>query len=347
MSEQRMMNKEVRGLWGLIFLVFALGGLGCGGCDGRARQEGEKGNLQFSYRAADLDRRFDRPLAVGSGMLIELEPVGKRSLDRIVGVRAEPAGIFEASVDQGDSRSIIISGQQAGSAKLIVDVQGGGESYSDQTTLKVDRPTQVAMRHMCTDEINAGYLVGDPIQLEWKRYNSKGEVLVGSARSTADPARGCQAEISPGELQQSARCDEAGLEMDLIYQPGPVRVRLAQGIQRYSNSPSELGVQVVSPELLDFEPLYEDLRVDVSRRIELRPITYGQEWPVCTDLWMRVYIDTPYNCSGPNGEDEFDVEPADENSFLLRGREPGICEFAVVVYGDEPMEFLFDAYVDY
>lgn len=340
-----MMNKQVRGLWFLFLLAFALGSVAC---DGRAKQDGERGNLRFFYQPADQSTRFERPLAVGSGMLLHLEPLGKRELDRIVNVRVEPSGVIQASVAPNDSRSVVVSGQQAGRAKLIVEVQGAGERYSDETTLSVERPARISMAHMCTKEINAGYFAGQPVQLDFKRYSSKGDALIGSARSTADPMRGCQVEISPGELQQSARCDEAGLIFNAIEHTGPVRVRMAQGMQRHSNSPMELGVQVVSPELLDFEPVYDDLRVDTTRQITLQPVTYGQNWPICTNLWMRVYIDTPQTCTGDHGELEFDVEPADENSFSLRGRREGVCEFAVVVYdyGQGSMEFLFDTYVD-
>lgn len=338
-----MIDRYKSGLWYLVVLMFLLGGVGC---DGRAKQDGEQGNLRFYYMPADKATRFDRPLAVGSGMVLRLEAVGKRELERVVEVRVEPAGVFNASVDQEDGRSIIISGQKAGRAKIIVDVQGGGESYSDSTTLSVDRPSQASLAHMCTGEVNAGYFVGEPVHLNLKRYSSGGEMLVGSARSTADPGRGCQVEISPEEFQQAARCDEAGLVLDPVGQTGPMRVRLAEGVGRYSGSKSELGVQLVTSDLLDFEPIYEELQVDYSRRVQLYPITYGQNWPICTDMWMRVYIETPRTCTGENGEYEFDVEPADQNGFSLRGVREGYCEFAVEVFGQEPMEFLFDMYVE-
>ncbi|RAL20867.1 hypothetical protein DL240_14375 [Lujinxingia litoralis] len=309
-------------------------------CDSRARQEGEEGNVQFFYLPADSSTEFDRPLAVGSGMLLYLEGIDDRRVERVVEMRVEPEGVFRVSPSTEYPHAVVLSGQHAGTARLYVEVEGGGERFSDATSFQVADVARADLAHVCADKANAAYLVGTPISLAFQRYSSGGDVLVGSARS-------CGLELSPETMDGRGRCDEAGFHLTPITEPGPVLVR--SSIQPARGSRSELGVQVISPEVLDFEPASGRLRVGRSDKLELRPVTrppHGDIWPVCNHLWMNVEVLTPETCLGSDGSVNFDVEPSEENTISLRGQAPGVCEISVILPQISDAEWIFDAPVD-
>src|SRR5690554_2029331 len=116
-------------------------------CDNRARQEGEEGNVQFFYIPADKSSRFDRPLAVGSGMLLYLEGIDDRQVERVVEMKVEPEGIMQVSASQEYPHAVVLSGRGAGEARLSVVVEGGGERFSDATTFRVAEVARAELSH--------------------------------------------------------------------------------------------------------------------------------------------------------------------------------------------------------
>src|SRR5690554_1233339 len=213
-------------------------------CDNRARQEGEQGNVQFFYVPADNSTQFDRPLAVGSGMLLYLEGIDDRQVDRVVEMDVEPAGIFEVSASQEYPHAVVISGRGAGEARLNVVVEGGGGRFSVSTTFRVADVARAELSHVCGSTANAAYLVGTPVTLDFRRLSASGDMLVGSTRA-------CGLELSPEDVSGRGRCDEAGFHLSPFTQPGAVLVEST--ISPASGSRRELGVQVITPEVLDFD----------------------------------------------------------------------------------------------
>ncbi|RVU40991.1 hypothetical protein EA187_19625 [Lujinxingia sediminis] len=309
-------------------------------CDDRARQEGEEGNVQFFYLPADNSTEFNRPLAVGSGMLLYLEGIDDRQVDRVVEMKVEPEGIFEVSVSRDYPHAVVLSGRRAGEARLSVEVEGGGERFSDATTFKVADVARAELAHVCGSTANAAYLVGTPVTLDFRRYSSGGDMVVGSTRS-------CGLELSPEEVSGRGRCDEAGFHLSPFTQPGPVLVKST--IAPHSGSRRELGVQVITADVLDFDTAEGRLHEGRTDELLLRPITrppHGDIWPVCNNLWMNVEVLTPETCLGPDGSVNFDVEPSDENTVSLKGMAPGLCEISVILPQLNDYEWIFDAVVE-
>lgn len=340
-----VMNRWNKGCW---YLTFVAMGWGLLGCDDRARQEGEEGNLQFYYLPADGSTQFDRPLAVGSAVQMYLEPINDRELDQVRSVSAAPQSVLTAAINQnqepGTTPSLVLSGQGNGEATISVEVSGGGQNYTDSTSIRVSEVRRAELRHSCTDQVNAAYLRGTSVRLEYERQNSEGEKLIGSARGNTGPERSCQVEVLPQVNEDQMRCNEAGLHFPPFSDVGSVLVDLLPGIQPVARR--ELGVQIVYPDEVFFEDADGYLVVDATRDIRLNPVTYHEDWPVCTNLQLEVEILTPNTCTGRSGERRFTVDAEDENQFRMRGVRQGQCEFEVVIPQIDNQPWFFEVYVE-
>lgn len=306
------------------------------GCDMAASQEGDEGNLEFVYVAADGDRTFDRPLAEGSGMEMSLEPMEDRELERVNSVSTNPDTVLGAELltDPDEEEDLFLWGIDVGEALLSVEAQGGGVAYSDSTTIRVSRVSQASLAHECTRLSDAAYMVDYPLSLELDRQNYQGETLIGAAFSSPDAVNTCQVQMAPSFYQKEAYCDEAGLHFFPIHDVGPIDVELISGIESVGrSSSSSLTMHVIDPSHVDFETIDGEVPLDGTRRFQLEPFTTPLQgtgtWPVCTDLDLYVTILSTDTCSGPTGELDFFIEPEDENEVRLRGRSTGRCEFAV------------------
>ncbi len=321
-------------------LVIGLGALSMASmaCDRAVSQEGDQGNLEFLYTPADGDRDFARPIALGSGLEMSVAPLGDRELEQVLSVSTDPDTILGAELiddgeDEEEEEDLFLWGIDVGESVLSVEVEGGGERYSDSTTMRVSRVTQVAMAHECARGDDAAYMVDQAVSLELDRRNHNGETLVGASYSTPNAVDTCQVQITPSYFQEEAYCDEGGLHFWPIQELGPIDVELTSGIEPAGRSSSEISIHIIDPSHVDFEVLDGDLPVDGTRRFELEPFTTPISevgtWPVCSHLDLYVEILTPDTCSGPTGELSFFVEPEEENEVRLRGQESGRCEFAV------------------
>ncbi len=312
-------------------------------CEFRAVQEGDRGNLRFISTPADNSNNFDRPLAVGSSMTLYAEALSGRQLEELISVQTSPEQVLAGSLSSQAYNAINLTGLAAGNASIRVDARGGGETFSDTTSLSVDYVDRVALGHQCTQQADAAYAVGEPVSLRLDRYNSSNQKLAGHTRSRLDPLESCQVQIypdpnfqHPSDLQEVALCDEAGLHFPVFETVGPVDVFVADQIGVASGGLPDMGVHIVDHEVIDFDYAEGELQVDRNRDIELTPFRAppgtNQYWPVCSPLKLWVEVITTDVCSGPNNEIDFAVEREDENHITLRGHYEGTCEFAVEFY---------------
>ena len=324
-------------------LVFAASSVAC---DRAATQEGEQGNIEFSYQPADGVRDFERPIAVGSIVEIELEPLGSLSMERITSATSAPSNIFDIEI--GEEQNIFVRGAEAGTATVEVEATGNSTTYSDRITLHADHTDRLSMAHECTRYPDAAYLIGDEPELEFERFNAEGDKLVG--RSDADTAIGCDVVMNPPFFESQAHCDEGGMRFQPITEAGTISIDLVQGVSTAGSSSQYLELHIVQPEVLDFLAAEGSLRTGISRDIQLNPVVYPvnstEVWTVCSHLDYRVEILTPHTCTGRNGNLTFTVDARDENEVTLRGQDPGVCEFAVELRDHPQMgEWIFSANV--
>lgn len=317
---------------------------GCSGCQFQAAQEGERGNLEFVYTAADGDTTFERPLAVGSGLRVNVEPLGGRSLDYVTAVTSSDSSVIAAEVETGASDAIYLVGRAGGHAEIEVEARGGGETYSDRILMSADWVDQVGLSHSCTAGTDAAYLADYDATILLDRRNDRGQKLVGTAASQSldDAHLGCQLEIYPADEQQRPYCDTAGLHFPEFLDYGEVELFPIDEVGLTSGSHPALGVHAVSAERISLEQFPRDeARVDRTRSIELEAYwedpgnAHGPggstDWPVCTHMAMDIEVRTPDICTGRSGSTSFSIDSSDENEIDIRGVRRGSCQLDIYV----------------
>ena len=328
------MNCPPRGSWIVALVAMSLAIVAC---DMRATQAGDEGNLEFFYSPADGSTDFDRPLAVGSGVALKMEPLSGRSFQRVVDVTVEPESVLTGYVDDSSSDTVNLSGQSGGEAVVQVEIQGDSERYTDSTTLRVDEVRQIEMSHECTDLADAAYLVGERATIGWERKSRSGEKLIGSARSQEEARHSCQADLFPKEYQEEPYCDEAGLHFSNFSHVEQIDVFATDGVGTSTGAHTDLGIHVFNPDVLAqnlrIEYGGDDLRVDRTRTVQLDlfndPIDDGANFPICTNMELLIEIYSTDTCSGPGGAVDFTVERDEAHEFRLRGERGGLCDFDI------------------
>lgn len=323
-----------RGSWIVALLSLSVAAMAC---DMRATQEGDEGHLTFYHSPADGSTDFERPLAVGSGVALKMEPLDERSFRRVVDVTVEPASVLDAHVDDSSSDTVNLSGESTGEARIEVEVQGDAERYTDSTTMQVAEVQKIEMGHECTDRADAAYQVGRRATIEWERQTGSGDKLVGSARNDGEPLRGCQADIYPEDYQQDPHCNEAGLHFPNFPAVEPIDLFATDGVGVTTGGLHDLGIHVFDPAVLAYNLRIEHsgdaMRVDRTNTVELDlfndPVDNDDNFPICTNMELLVEIYSSDICTGPGGDVEFTVEREDAHEFELRGEQSGVCDFDV------------------
>ncbi|MFU8805381.1 MAG: hypothetical protein ACNA8W_16330 [Bradymonadaceae bacterium] len=317
-----------------LILVFSIG------CDSRAKQAGAEGHLQFYYNPADGSRDFTRPIAMGTGMAIFVEGLDDKTVEKVVSVSVSDEEILGAYPSNQQPHGVMLQGKKEGVARLTVTARGPDGDITDHTEIRVARVSELTIAHVCTDAVNAAYVQGRPISLEMERRSAGRDVLVGSTRQ-------CPVTFEPYELED-VHCDESGLFLPPIGEAGPIRVTANE--PNSNGAREQLGVQVISQELIDFLPVEQLLRRGSTTTIELEPVRYvpdGQIWPICFEFKLFVTIITPETCTGPSSKLDFEVDKSGANKFSLRGVEAGECHFDVTLpeFGNQ-IVWEFSTYVE-
>ncbi len=308
--------------------------IGCDSCDDRAKQTGEEGNLQFYYEPADFETQFSRPLATGSELALYVLDLDNNMVQRIDSVNSSNTKVISVEPNSRAQNAIQLVGELEGTSKITVQAKTAKGQKQDHFQFEVLNTRQISLQHACTDSANAAYLVGVPAQLEFERAN-KGRVLIGQSKD-------CSVKVEPAEIEPSVRCDEVNFKLPAFDSVGSVR--LTPQFSNKQGKRDQLGVQVVSKELINFLPVEDILSVGSDTKIKMFAETLTEPfWPVCNSFVMKVLIETPDICSSSNSNgNEFVIKPAENNTFSLRGERSGECFFSVVfpeISGNDVWEF--------
>lgn len=322
----------------LVVVVAAAVGLGVTACDRHATKEGQQTNLEFQYIPADGETdEFDRPIAVGSHLTMEVQPLG-RAFDGIVAVRTSPPGVVEAVPDQSEPDQIHLTGVGDGDVELEVEVQGVDGSYTDWIELRVRDVAEIEMSHRCTDLPEAAYPQGRAPSLEFERRSLEGDRLVGAADNTTDPLEGCQAWLYPEEYQQLPTCDSAGLHFPVLEQLGVVELDVVEEVAVDDRGAPYLDVHVFDPDAMEFVQPSEAVRVGRSSTFELIPFIDPPTEPGTVDACaeLEVEILTPDVCEFDSVGDDTTTttEPEDDYEVEIEGLASGVCDLDVYLAGE-------------
>lgn len=127
-----------------------------------SRTTGNEGNFVFSYDADDDVRNFNKPIAVGASLDLEVRSVGDGEPPVELSAAApaeEDAEFLEVTAFAG--HEITVKGLAEGEPLLeVTGTDTEGEELSDSVNLLVRIPEVLKLRHTCDNDANsAAYLV--------------------------------------------------------------------------------------------------------------------------------------------------------------------------------------------
>lgn len=146
-------------------------------CDSRIT--GNEGNFEFSYPADDRVFDFNKPVAVGAWLDLEVRDVGSR----------QPVDLTDASFDDPavldvvdfDGPNLTINGTGDGGALLsVTGVTAGGETLTDSVNMLARVPEVLNLSHTCGSEgTTAPYLADQTVWVPFEMEMSNGQPVIG------------------------------------------------------------------------------------------------------------------------------------------------------------------------
>lgn len=157
----------------LLLLGILLLAAGC-----RSRITGNEGNLEFSYVADDDIRNFNKPIAVGARLDIEVRTVGRRRPVAVQEVTSSDPGVLDP-VSVGGS-SFTLEGKGEGEAEIFVTATEGAETLEDSVNMLARIPEVLKMYHTCDPASReAMYLTGQEIWIPFELEMNNGQPVIG------------------------------------------------------------------------------------------------------------------------------------------------------------------------
>ncbi|HJN77814.1 MAG TPA: hypothetical protein QGF58_28105 [Myxococcota bacterium] len=292
-------------------ILAPLMGLGC-----KSALTGNEGNFQFSYWADDWFNDFNKPVAVGASLDLEVRGVGSNSpVDLTVAAFDDPAVL---EVSSFDGMNITITGTGEGLALLEVQGDLDGESLPDSVNMQAKVPEVLLLGHLCDDGEDAAYIVDRDVVVAFEMQMENTQPVIGygyypveltatSAAVDHDSTSQIWITVSTGDTAESvtmsSTIDAATLNM-------------------------EVGLE---GEIDDIEDpiawVIEDIDVGDTNAFFVRPMI--EDLVVCqAGVEMTVESDTPETCTvaetDPEAEDE-----AEDGWFAVTGVSEGTCLYTV------------------
>ena len=278
---------------------------------------GNEGNFQFSYDADDRLLDFNKPIAVGAFLDLEVRDVGLR----------QPVTLSDASVATDDVLTVVsfadhvVTVQALGDGQALLEVAGttrGGAELTDSVNLLARVPEVQRLRHTCTTDAEAAYLTSSRAFVPFDLEMANGQPVIGYGYYPVTPSGSALSVNTTDSIQSHIAIDvgpRAGVET------------LASDIDD-----TDLTMIVVDASDIDgaVEPLgfvLEDIDVGDTNAFYVLPAVNGV--PVCqATVEKQVESDTPDICTirersmvpdGAGGEYEsgwFDITGVSEGTCL-------------------------------
>ncbi|MEN0067356.1 MAG: hypothetical protein AAGA48_34820 [Myxococcota bacterium] len=150
---------------------------------------GNEGNFQFSYEADDRVNDFNKPLAVGASLDLEVRDVGARQPVTLSAADFAEAGVLEVSTFA--DQNITITGVGEGTALLEVEgTTANGQTLTDSVNLQSRIPEVLELRHTCSDGAEAAYLTNARAYVPFELEMSNGQPVIGYGYYPLDDVTG-------------------------------------------------------------------------------------------------------------------------------------------------------------
>lgn len=282
---------------------------------------GNEGNFQFSYPTDDRFTDFNKPIAVGAFLDLEVRDVGAR----------QPVTLSSAAFDDPSVLSVVSFADQhvtiegIASGQALLEVAGttrSGASLTDSVNLLARVPEVQKLWHTC-DETggSASYLVSSRAWIPFDLEMANGQPVIGY-----------------GYYPVTASSGVLGInETDSVQSHVAIDIGDAAGAYTLDSDldATSLAINVVTPAEIDgvMEPLefvWEDIDVGDTNAFYVLPSVGGE--PVCqANVANTVVSDTEEICSiddrtPPNASS---ITQYEWGWFDVTGVSAGTCQFTV------------------
>jgi hypothetical protein len=276
---------------------------------------GNEGNLLFSYEAVDELSDFNKPVAVGAKLDLRVREAGTRAEVDIVLARSESDDVLQV-VDTSTKGPIVLEGRSDGTARISVRARlGNGRVVDDSVDMQAREPEVLSLRHVCTPDSEAAYLVGMDVLVPYDMELQSGKALVGYGLFPVDVAP------AGGVVFDATSTDQENFHLRTQDSPGLVTLQSRVDA-------NTLGMRLVSIDDIDgggLSPasLDDEVPVNALSAVRVLPTAAGQ-FICCPRTPMTVVADTPEIC---------EVQALGEATCLVagfvnvRGLAEGTCSF--------------------
>lgn len=315
----------------MILMPTVLVGVASVGC--KSELTGNEGNLLFSYVADDAITDFNKPIAKGARLDVEVREAGNRRLVTVTDASSDKPEILDIAQISGNT--LVLEGKSDGNVLISVGATlQNGMAVTDSVNMNVRTPEVLKLVHSCSPSSPEGhYLVDDVFWLQFDMSLSNGQPVIGYGYFpiTLEPADRLT-------LDTNAR-DQQWFHFTSGPTAGPVT------LTSQIDSTTATLVLVEPGEIMGGEVVGNyGARVDIATWYYLRP-TLADATPICqADTPMTVTSTTPEICevtlpterpddSETNGLDEpiTGGAAANETGWIrVVGHQVGFCKFDVV-----------------
>lgn len=152
--------------------------LGSSACESRIT--GNEGNFSFSYPADDDVADFNKPIAVGASLNIEVHEAGSSGAP-IALTAADTDDNAVLAVTNFAGNEVIVTGVADGQVLLsVTGTDAEGEELSDSVNLLVRVPEVLKLWHTCdSTATTAAYLAGSRAYMPFDMEMSNGQAVIG------------------------------------------------------------------------------------------------------------------------------------------------------------------------
>ena len=288
-----------------------------------SRVTGNEGNFEFSYQTDDRIFDFNKPIAVGAFLDIDVEDATDQA----------PIQLTEAKVDDPSLEVAAISGntvtvQGAAEGNVLLEVTGapdGGESASDSVNLTVRVPDHHGLRHSCGEDGQVAYRTGTQPYVAYDLTLDSGDPVIGYGYYPVT--------LSAGSLDTDFQGHQY-MRLDLT------GVAAGTATLQSDLDGTSLELVLVDESAIDgaAEPIpfvLEDIDVGDRNPFYVRPMV-GDRTVCQAAVDMTVSSDTPAICSVRNASSiaGASTDAGKETGwFEIEGVSEGLCAYTVTYTG--------------
>lgn len=294
-----------------LLALAALTTLGC-----QSTLTGNEGNFTFSYWADDWVTDFNKPVAVGASLDLEVRGVGSSTAVDLTSAAFDDPTVLD--VVSFSAKDITLSGIGEGLALLEVEGTLDGETLTDSVNMQSKVPEVLELNHTCTDLDDAAYLLGREVVVgfEMEMANTQPVIGYGYIPATLDATTAALGDSGKSQVWITVNTGET-----------PESVVLSSTIDD-----TTLGLQLAAEAELDGvqDPVafvLEDIDVGDTNAFFVRPMVGGLV--VCQgDATVQVSSDTPDTCTVVLSDSGSELE-RETGWFEVTGVAEGTCQYTV------------------